>query len=151
MVPFLVLVFGYLFFRALGFAGITFFANWQHSLRAALAIMFLLTASAHWGRKRVDLMRMVPPRFGNPGILVTLTGVAEIAGAIGLLWSKTAPLASAGLVVLLIAVFPANVFAARRSLTIGGSKVPSLPVRTTLQLIFLLATFAAGFGIPKPG
>ncbi|MFL6350334.1 MAG: hypothetical protein ACJ74Z_00580 [Bryobacteraceae bacterium] len=149
VIPFLLLVFGCLLFRALGALGVAFFANWQHSLRAALAIMFLLTASAHWGRKRIDLVRMIPPAFPGPGAIIAFTGVAEIAGAIGLLWDRTAPFASGGLLLLLIAVFPANVHAARHALTIGGSEVPSLSVRTILQLIFLLATFMAGFGIPN--
>lgn len=148
MIPFLALLFGTLVFRLLGLIGLPFFASWQHALRAGLAIMFFLTASAHWGRKRTDLLRMVPPRIPFPRFIVTLTGLAEIAGAIGILWQRTAPLAAVGLMLLLLAVFPANVYAARHSMTIGGSKVTSLPIRTVLQVVFLLAIFAAGFGFP---
>jgi len=36
-------------------------------LRAALGIMFFLTASAHWGKRRPDLIRMVlPSAFSRP-------------------------------------------------------------------------------------
>jgi len=49
-----------------------------------LAGMFFLTASAHWGRRRADLIRMVPKNFPRPDFLVTLTGTCEILGAIGI-------------------------------------------------------------------
>ena len=148
MIPFLVLLFGTMLFRLLGLVGIPFLTDWQHALRAELAAMFLLTASAHWGRKRPDLLRMVPPWYPSQEALITLTGLAEIAGAIGILWQRTAPWAAVGLMLMLVAVFPANVYAARHSLTIGGSKTTSLALRTVLQAVFLLATFAVGFGFP---
>lgn len=40
-------------------------SDWQHALRGAVGAMFLLTASAHWGRRRTDLVRMVPVGIGN--------------------------------------------------------------------------------------
>ena len=82
--------------------------------------MFLLTASAHWGKRRPDLIRMVPKSFPRPDLLVTLTGVCEILGAIGLLVVPFARWAAIGLTLLLIAVFPANIRAAREGITIGG-------------------------------
>jgi uncharacterized membrane protein len=107
--------------------------------------MFLLTASAHWGKRRVDLLRMVPPMLSRPEMWVAFTGMAEIAGANGLLWEPVVKIASAGLALMLIAVFPANVYAARHRLTIDGRKVPGLAVRTLLQVIFLGAVLAAGW------
>src|SRR5262249_15318391 len=102
-------------------------------------------ASAHWGRRRPDLVRMVPPRFPRPERMVTLTGIAEIAGAVGLLVPVLAPWAAAGLALLLLAVFPANVHAARPALTIGGRPATPLVARTVLQVVFLAAVLAAGF------
>ena len=84
MIPFFVLMAVFAVCRALGWIGATYFSEWQHCLRFALAAMFLLTSSAHWGAKRADLIRMVPSAFPRPDIWVTLTGIAEIAGAIGL-------------------------------------------------------------------
>jgi uncharacterized membrane protein len=118
---------------------------WQHCLRVALACMFLLTASAHWGRLRADLVRMVPPAFSHPETWVTITGIAELAGAIGLLWTPAVKIASTGLTVMLIAMFPANIYAARHQLTIGGRKVPGLTVRSVMQVVFLGAIIAAGW------
>ncbi|HYK35280.1 DoxX family protein [Alloacidobacterium sp.] len=146
MVPFFVLVGAFVLCRILGWAGVGFFAAWQHCLRVAVAAMFLLTASAHWGKRRADLIRMVPPAFKRPDLLVTLTGIAELAGAVGILWTLTAKAASVGLAILLVAMFPANVYAARRQLTIDGRKVPGLVVRTALQIVFLFAVILAGWG-----
>lgn len=76
--------------------------------------MFLLTASAHWGKRRLDLIRMVPPAFPRPASIVTITGYLEIAGSIGILIPVVSLAASIGLLFLLLAMFPANVLAARK-------------------------------------
>ena len=122
--------------------------GWWTSLRLALAGMFLLTASAHWGRRRQDLIRMVPSAFPRPDILVTATGILEICGAIGLMLPSLAPYAAMGLTLLLIAVFPANVSAARQELKIAGRQVEALVPRALLQLVFLFATVAVFLGQP---
>jgi uncharacterized membrane protein len=104
--------------------------------------MFLLTASAHWGKRRSDLIRMIPPSFPRPDLLVTMTGVLEVLGAIGLIVPKIAPYAALGLALMLLAVFPANIHAARQRLTIAGRPVEALIPRTLLQIVFLMATIA---------
>jgi len=77
---------------------------------------------------------------------VTLTGIAEILGALGLLVPRTAPYAASCLTLLLIAMFPANVRAAREGLTIGGAAVWGVAPRALLQLLFVAWLLAAGFG-----
>jgi hypothetical protein len=67
---------------------------------------------------------MAPPVFPDPELLVTLTGVAEIAGTLGLPIPRVAP--ATGLALLRVAVFPANADAARQASAIGGS--PALPL-----------------------
>ncbi len=57
MVPFVVLLIAFLIFAAAGLFGVSFFADGYASLRAAMAVMFLVTASAHWGRHRPDLIK----------------------------------------------------------------------------------------------
>lgn len=144
MVPFYVLAGAFLLFKVLGLIGLSYFEGWHTPLQVAVAVMLLLTASAHWGAKRPDLVGMVPPIFPNPGWIVTATGLLEIAGAVGLLFPATSQASSLGLAVLLVAMFPANVRAARERLTIGGRPVPMLPLRTLLQLVFLAAVLLAG-------
>ena len=85
MVVFIVLLVSFAALRLAGFLGMAALANWNLSLRLALCLMFMVAASAHWGRGRADLIRMVPTALPTPGILVTITGLLEIAGAVGLL------------------------------------------------------------------
>ena len=63
----------------------------------------------------------------------------------GLLMAMTARAASVCLALLLIAMFPANVRAAHRNLTIGGRPPTALPLRTLLQVVFIAALSIAGF------
>jgi uncharacterized membrane protein len=137
MIPAIVLLAAFAVLRLVGLAGVAELDNWNAPLRLALGAMFLFTASAHWGRGRPDLVRMVPPAFPAPGMIVSITGVLEILGAAGLLISSTAHAAAICLAVLLAAMFPANVRAARERLTILGRPAPSLALRTTLQVLFI--------------
>lgn len=116
------------------------------ALRIALATMFLLTASAHWGKRRADLIRMVPAGLPRPDLLVTITGFCEILGAVGLLISRVAPVAALGLTLLLIALFPANVRAARQGIAIAGRPATPLPARAVIQIVFLTATIGVIVG-----
>jgi len=145
VIPFLFLVMSTLVLRALGAAGVPTLDSWITCLRGGLAAMFLLTASAHWGRRRSDLIRMVPTGFPRPDLIVTITGVLEGLGAFGLLFQATAPVAAACLSALLIAMFPANARAALHNLTIGGKTATGLPLRLFLQVVFIAALVAAGF------
>lgn len=142
MIPFILLVSLFALLSTLGRLQIPVAFGWWTSLRLALSGMFLLTASAHWGKRRPDLLRMVPPSFPKPELLVTVTGVLEILGAVGLTLSKAAPYAALGLAFMLVAVFPANIHAARQHLTIGGRPVEAAFPRTILQIVFLTATIA---------
>jgi uncharacterized membrane protein len=56
--------------------------------------------------------RIVPPMFSRPKLLVLISGGAEILGGIGLLIPRTRRTAAFGLAVLLVAVFPANIYMA---------------------------------------
>ncbi len=56
--------------------------------------------------------RVVPPFFGAPRFWVVSSGVAEIAVALLLLVPATRRVGAMACMVLLVAVFPANVYAA---------------------------------------
>jgi uncharacterized membrane protein len=112
--------------------------SWQGSLCFVFAAMFAFTAVSHFHPKtRPDLIRMVPPGLPSPSSLVTLTGVLELGGAIGLLWPGTASIAALSLIALLIAMFPANVYAARNGIGIGGRGASALWWRLPLQLFWI--------------
>ena len=138
MLPLVVMIAGILLARGAGAAGFDPFDSWRAATRAGLALMFLFTATSHFiPRTRGDLVRMVPPGLPQPGMLVTLTGIAELAGAVGLLIPSLSRAAALGLIVLLAAMFPANVHAARSGLTIAGSAATRISLRLPLQLLWM--------------
>ena len=96
MFPFFVLLISTLLLRVVGMAGVRPFDSWTWCLRGGLALMFLFTASAHWGKRRGDLIAIVPRLFPRPDLMVSATGVFEILGGLGLLIPAVAPLAAAG-------------------------------------------------------
>src|SRR5258708_12132575 len=108
MAPFIVLVTLFALLCILGHFQIPVAFGWWTSLRLSLAGMFLLTASAHWGKRRPDLIRMVPASLPRPDLLVTPTGVLALLGAIGLLLPTAPPSAASSLPFMLVPVFPPN-------------------------------------------
>lgn len=147
MAPLVALVAGFLTARLVGLLGVDTLDGWRPALAAGLALMFVLTGVAHFAAKRRgDLIAMVPPALPRPDLLVTLTGVLELAGAAALLIPTTEKWAAAGLALLMLAMFPANVSAARRELTVGGRPVTPLGLRTVLQVIFVAAAVTVAVG-----
>ncbi|QLY30505.1 DoxX family protein [Nocardia huaxiensis] len=130
--------------RLAGWLGLTdWLDSWPHAARLGLAAMFLLTASAHFLQPRRNaLIAMLPPRLPAPAALVTLTGVLETAGAVGLLIPFFAPAAALCLAVLMVVMFPANVHAARSG---QGIKTMPLPLRTVVQIVFIGTCVLAAF------
>jgi uncharacterized membrane protein len=112
-----------------GLDRIGFFGTWLSSARAALATMFVFTAVSHFAPMRKDLIAMVPPWLPRPDLLVLLTGVAELVGAVALLIPATRFWASLALIVLLLLMLPANVSAARRGVRLRGRPPTPLWVR----------------------
>ena len=65
--------------------------------------------------------------------------IPEGVGAIGLMVPRALPAAAYGLIALLVAMFPANVQAARKELTIAGRRAMPLLWRLPLQLFWIAA------------
>jgi uncharacterized membrane protein len=132
----------FLLLRGIGVL-VPWFADWLNCLRGALGAMFLLTASAHWGKRRPDLIRMVPRAFGNAAGWVTFTGLAEIAIAAGLQIPSVSKWFAIAAIGMLVCIFPANVKASREKLTIAGRPVPGVLVRGVIQIVFIAALAAS--------
>ncbi|QIX61519.1 DoxX family membrane protein [Hymenobacter sp. BT18] len=77
--------------------------------RYVLAVLFIGAGVLHFIAPTM-FVRIVPPYLPAPYLLVYLSGAAELAGGLGLLLPATRRLAAWGLVALLVAVFPANVY-----------------------------------------
>lgn len=76
--------------------------------RIGTAAIFATTGILHFTHEKF-FTAIVPKSLPNPRALVQISGVAELAGGIGVLIPSTRALAGKGLIALLIAVFPANI------------------------------------------
>lgn len=114
----------------------------QFALRVLLAALFVFMGVAHFRPGPMRTMAaMIPPglRFqgaANPRNLVMLTGVCEIAGGLGLVFSPTSAIAGVCLIVFLLAVFPANAYAARHRERFGRAAIPLVP-RLIAQIVLM--------------
>ncbi|MCA5892942.1 DoxX family protein [Isoptericola sp. NEAU-Y5] len=141
--PLILLVAVTLAARVAGALGLAALDTWPAAITAGLAAMLLLTGGAHFVQPlRGELVAMVPPRLPRPETLVTVTGVLEVAGAVGLLVPATRVAAAICLALLLVVMFPANVHAARAE---RGMRSMPLPARAALQVVFVGACAVAAF------
>lgn len=83
--------------------------------------------------------------------LVYLSGAAEILGGVGLLVPKTRRMATWGLLLLLLAVFPANINMAVNEIYLEGMPREAwlLWVRLPFQLVFAAMVYWVGLVTPK--
>ncbi|MFV9632189.1 DoxX family protein [Mycobacterium neumannii] len=140
------LILGTLGARLVGLSGVDYVDSWPSAIAVGLAAMFALTGVAHFVNPlRRDMIATVPPRLPAPALLVTVTGVLELVGAVGLLYPPTRAAAAVGLFVLMIAMFPANVYAARMPHP-PKSMTTRLDLRTAEQIVFLGAALVIGLG-----
>jgi uncharacterized membrane protein len=87
--------------------------------RILLAILFVAAGMLHFAATRVYL-RIMPPYLPWHTALIYISGAAEILGGIGLLIPLTRHTAAWGLVALLIAVMPANIYMATAHIAAPG-------------------------------
>jgi uncharacterized membrane protein len=149
MAPLIALLLGTVAARTigwLGWVGRGYVNSWTAAIAVGLAAMFALTGVAHFAPAlRRDLIAIVPPRLPAPGYLVTITGLLELLGAVGLLVPATRLAAAVCVLVLMLAMFPANVYASRMP-NPPKSMTTRLPLRTAMEVVFLAAAVAVAVG-----
>jgi uncharacterized membrane protein len=139
MAVFLSLVLGTLAARVVGWFGVDYVDSWPAAIAVGLALMFTMTGVAHLvpGMRR-DMIAIVPPRLPKPALLVTITGVLELLGAVGVLYPPTRVAAAVCLFALMLVMFPANVYASRMP-NPPKSMTSRLDVRSGEEVIYLAA------------
>jgi uncharacterized membrane protein len=107
-------------------------------LRWLLTIGMVAVGVTHFTSPE-NFVAIVPAALPKPLLLVYVSGVAEIAGGLGLILPQTRRAAAWGLIALFIAVFPANVNMAVNHLPLGGKPVDPafLWARLPLQLVLI--------------
>lgn len=102
-------------------------------------IFFVVAGSLHFIAPEFYL-RIMPPYIPWHAAMVRISGFFEILGGVGLLLPRTRRAAAWGLVALLIAVFPANLYMAMHPVDAGAASIaPALRWgRLPLQAVFIV-------------
>ncbi|MGI9088876.1 MAG: DoxX family protein [Chthoniobacterales bacterium] len=119
--------------------------------RAALALFFVFAGVMHFISPG-PYLAIMPRALPWPGALVAITGLAEIVGGLGVLVRPTRKLAAWSLILLLLAVFPANIYAAQHGMNVSGWQVPAwlLWARLPLQAVLIVWVYFAALKDGKP-
>lgn len=147
LASFAILVAAILLFFALGRGRYNQFGIAQVLLRILVALPLLFSGVVLHFLKRNDTTAMIPPMLPLPLFLVLVTGFLEIAGAIGLFIPRLRHSAALWIAILMVAVSPANIWVAGQN--VGGLQMPSVPVRLTMQVIYIWMMLLAGYGLPS--
>ena len=118
----------------------------QTCLRILAALPLLLSGVVLHFLRPADTASIIPPGFPHPNLLVVISGVLEIAGGIGLFLPTLRKLSGFLIAVMMIAIFPANIYAAGK--VVGGMQMPGVAVRTTMQAIYILIVLISAYGLP---
>lgn len=101
-----------------------------------IGVLFVVAGALHFaGPKWYEAI--VPPFLPSPKALVAISGIFEILGGVGVVVPATRRFSGWGLVALLLAVFPANVYMAADSERFGAV-APQWALYARLPLQFLL-------------
>lgn len=98
-----------------------------------IALLFATAGTAHFVRPSA-FARIVPPYLPAPYALVYVSGAAELLGALGVLVPGLRRYAGWGLLLLALAVFPANVHMALHPADFEGIPAWALYLRLPLQV-----------------
>lgn len=123
--------------------------RWRTAALVFVILWFSIGGVAHFVFTEAQ-MRIVPDWIVWPREAVLLSGVAELLGAAGLLWARTRRAAGWGLLILTVAVTPANVHMLMQAQQFPDVPVWALVLRLPLQLVLLaLIAWASGIGRGK--
>lgn len=115
---------------------------WAFSARVAMAMMLAFTAIGHFAFTR-GMEKMIPTFIPFKRATVYLTGVFELAAAVGLLTVDYRETTGWLLIIFFIMILPANLFAAMKKIdyqkgTEDGPGLEYLWFRVPLQMLFIL-------------
>ncbi len=119
-------------------------------LRAVLAFAMVGVGILHFTGPE-PFVRIVPAWLPAPLALVYISGVAEIAGGVGIMIPTLRRAAGIGLIALYLAVFPANLHMALNNIAIGPDPMPTwaLWARLPFQVVFIAWAYWVAIARPR--
>ena len=115
------------------------------SARIAMSIMLVFTAVGHFAFTK-GMSMMIPKFIPFKESFVYLTGMFEILLAIGLLITKFKTISGYALIIFLLLMLPANIYASVNNVnlqkgTLDGNGIMYLWFRIPLQILFIIWTY----------
>lgn len=115
--------------------------------RYLIGVVFVLAGILHF-LKPGFYLNIMPDYIPRPKVMVYLSGVAEVAGGVGMLLPAVRFEATIGLILLLIAVFPANIDMALKTIRKRGwFRLSSILLISRLLLQFVLMYWVYWAGV----
>ena len=111
-----------------------------------MALLYILAGMNHFRKSRL-YVRMIPHQFPNPKLLNHMSGFAEIILGVLLCLPATSSYAALGIIALLIAIFPANLYMYLNEKASLGLPKWALLMRLPLQIILILWAYEYSFFI----
>ena len=112
------------------------------------AALYLVAGANHLLHPAAYL-RMMPPHYASPAPLVLWSGIAEIAGGLGLLLPYTRRAAAVGITLMLLVYLDVHVWMAMHA---GAwAPVPAWAVYLRIPLQFVLIAWALRYARAVPG
>ena len=121
--------------------------NNRQTLKGLFALCMIAAGISHFVIP-YTYVKIVPPQLPYPEAIVYISGFFEILGGIGLLVPPTSQAAAWGLVVLLIAVYPANINMAVNHIHIDN--IPDGNWFQAIRLPFQFVLIAWAYWLTKP-
>jgi len=113
--------------------------SWPKRIALLLAAIFYIGAGILHFTKTEFYLRIVPPYIPWHLTMVWISGICEIVGGLALLIPSVRRAAAWGIVCLLVAVFPANIYMATDPVAVGATSLSPLVLwgRLPLQFVFV--------------
>lgn len=102
-----------------------------------MSIFYIAAGVMHFFKPKIYL-KIIPKYFPKPELLNFITGAFEIIFGIGLLFESTRSFSAICIILLLLAVFPANIYMYQK----GSKGIPKWMLLLRLPLQFALIAWA---------
>lgn len=104
------------------------------------AVFYILAGINHFWHPAI-YCKLIEAFLPYPLAMVYISGVAELAGGLGLLIPATRRMAAIGLIVLLVVIFPANIYMALHPEEWSQIAPAILYLRLPLQILFIYGVY----------
>ena len=97
----------------------------------------VFAGTMHFVKPRM-FIKIIPPYFPKPKLLNAVAGMFELVFGLGLLFEPTRSISAIGIILLLLAVFPANIYMYQK----GAKGIPKWALLLRLPMQFALIAWA---------